>query len=171
MNNICKYIESIDFDIKNKLKNSSDINVFDILINKDIGKDDDAYNKVLNEYKNFTTEIKELGNMRMNSKSFKNKKNEDLNNDKNTIYNNFKEKLNKICSNPYELTNYLIEIFYIEFSSSNKDILWNIYGKYIYQNVKNKNCETVYFPINDECGDIEYLDKRYSLQEVNLEQI
>ena len=73
-----------------------------------------------------------------------------------------------ICSNEKELVNYLIIIFYCEYASSNKDILWNVYGNVIFENVKER-CDTkVLFPVPSTNGDIVYLNKRFELKEVEF---
>ena len=84
----------------------------------------------------------------------------------NSLNNIFKNKMFKICSNAFELTNYLVEIFYCEYKNSNKDILWNSFGEYIFNNVKNKNDKPILFPISNNKGNIIYLNKKYKLKRV-----
>ena len=77
----------------------------------------------------------------------------------------------EICPNVYELVNYLVEIFYVKYPKFNKDFLWNIYGKYLFSNVKlhNKiNKGQVLFPMPNKNGEIEYLNKKFKLQEVKI---
>jgi hypothetical protein len=76
--------------------------------------------------------------------------------------------MDEVCSNVYELVNDLIELFYVEFPSVSKDFLWDTYGKYIVNNLKRNYNKSILFPIPDESGNIEYLNKKYSLQEVEF---
>jgi len=64
-----------------------------------------------------------------------------------------------------------VEYFYKENLKKNKDILWMIYGKYIYRNiVKNSGVTTALFPMpcEDNDYDLQYLGYNYKLQEVEL---
>lgn len=79
----------------------------------------------------------------------------------------FKQKINDICSNVYEAVNYLIRLFYVDEKSSNKEILWHLYGQYIFENVKRKQ-DSFYLPFLDQDGDINYLNKHYSIRKVCL---
>jgi hypothetical protein len=56
--------------------------------------------------------------------------------------------------------------FFSRFISVNKDLLWDTYGKYIINNLKRKYNNPILFPIPDKSGNVEYLNKMYSLQEV-----
>lgn len=166
MNNISKYIESIDFDIKNKINNSKNDDVHLILMRNNEIVDKDIYSKVLEEYKKLRKEIRQYRST--NNKSKKNKFDESLAQSVNGIYEKFKNKMDELCSNTYELVDYLINIFYVEYQGDNKDLLWNTYGDIIFNNIKNKNQNPILFPIPDKKGDIEYLHQKFSLKEVVL---
>ena len=113
MNRLCKYIESINFNIKEKLKTDDKEDIYKLYMNDAIPKDNDKYNEVLTEYKSFMKELRDLGNMGINSNSSKEKYDEDLGREVNNIYESFQNRMLKICSNAYELTNYLVEIFIV----------------------------------------------------------
>lgn len=166
MNNLCKHIESIDFDIKKKIKNINNKELYKELLNNDVEESEERYNQVLNRYKEIKKEFKEFNKVGMNFLSSKNKFLQDGEMYIDSFNHYFQKSMDTICSNSYELTNYLIKIFYIEYPKSNKELLWNVYGRYIFENIKSKNKENVYFPFPDKEGDIEYLNKRYSLEEV-----
>ena len=106
-----------------------------------IPKNNDLYKKVLKQYNSFMRELKDLNNMGINGSFDKSKYNDESNEIVINIYNIFKNKMFKICSNAFELTNYLVEIFYCEYKNSNKDILWNSFGEYIFNNVKIANLD------------------------------
>jgi hypothetical protein len=77
--------------------------------------------------------------------------------------------MKSVCKNPYIVVNCLIDYFYKEKLSANKDILWNTYGKYIFNNVKLNTKDKIVFPIPDNDGNIKYMGKKYSLKEVELQ--
>ena len=59
MNLLCKHIENVDFDIKSKLKTSKIGDLYKLYMKNDIPKNQETYQKVLNEYKKFMKELKE----------------------------------------------------------------------------------------------------------------
>ena len=61
--------------------------------------------------------------------------------------------MTEVCSNVNELTNYLVEIFYVDMRSCNKDILWKTFGKTIFANVYNKSSKKVLIPQVEESGE------------------
>ena len=83
-------------------------------------------------------------------------------------YDIFKERMFDVCSNAEELTNYLVEIFYNNLKSKNKDILWKTFGKYIYNNVLSKTSMPIKIPHLNEFGKYSYLFDNYEIMEVNL---
>ena len=77
--------------------------------------------------------------------------------------------LEAVCPDREILVNCLVDYFYRERPSSNKDFLWNTYGDVMYENLKkNKGLATARFPFPDPEGSISYLGYRYSLKEVTL---
>lgn len=163
MNRICRYIESIDFGIKNILKNSKD-DYYELYMSGNIKFDNKKYNKIKKVYE----EYKESINTIMSTKNFsKSKFDEEIKRSLNNQEILFKNKLNKICSNIYEVTDYLVHLFYVDMKSENKDILWRTYGEYMFENIKSKK-DSCFIPIEDENGEIEYLTKKYSLRKVWL---
>jgi hypothetical protein len=165
MNNICKYIESIDFDIKNKI-HTTDEDTHNLLMRYNDIVNEDTYKKVLDIYKDFRKELSSLNSIKFSSS--KNKYNEDSEQETLDIYTTFKDELDGVCSNVYELVDYLIKIFYEEFKGANKDILWNCYGNVMFENVKAKATKRIMFPFPNKDGDIEYLNEKFKLEEVIL---
>ncbi len=164
MNNVCRYVESINFNIKENIKKNDIKDIHLILMRNENVLDEDTYAKVLIGYKNLMSEIKNLNNVK--TINFKNKYDETMAQSVNSIYENFKNKMDELCSDVYELTDYLIKIFYVEFPNSNKDLLWSIYGDCIFKNVLDKNQNPILFPMPDKNGDIKYLNEKFSLKEV-----
>ena len=168
MNLLCKYIESIDFDIKKKIKTDSDNNIYQIYKHGGIVNNNETYVLVLEEYKKYNKTIRDMGSMGVYKSAINDKYDEDVGVSINGQYEMFKKSMDSICSNVYELVNYLVEIFYVEYPGSNKDLLWNTYGKYIFNNVKRNTNKPILFPAPDESGDIEYLNTKYTLQVVEI---
>jgi len=167
MNNLCKYIESVNFDLKSKLKIQVDKNFIDSYKSKNQKYDEYTANIILEEYRLIIKEIKEQNDIGLVN-SRQDRFSEDLGTEINNIYDNFENRMSKICSNVYELLNYLIEIFYVQKPSSNKEILWKIYGKYIYNNLKLNNENQISFPLPNNSGDIEYLGKKFKREAVKF---
>lgn len=167
MNTLCRYIESIDFDIKQKIQLNESEDIYkDLMSNLNV-KNISTYKKVSKAYKDFNREIQDMGNMQMNCSSYVNKMNDDINNTTQGIYEKLKIKMNEICPNIYELVDYLIEILYVDTPGSNKDILWNVYGEYIFNNLKN-TVSTILLPVQDKNGTIKYMGKNYGAKEVSI---
>jgi hypothetical protein len=166
MNVLCKHIEAIDFNLKEKLKVDNDLEIYKHYMRSGLEDNRETYLRVLEGYNNFRAEIKDLGNMGISSKSNSDKHDDSLEAQTKGIYEGFKKKMIEVCPNVYELVNYLVEIFYVEYPKFNKDFLWNIYGKYLFANVKLHNVSPVLFPIHNTNGSIEYLNKKFELKEV-----
>jgi len=167
MNVLCRYIESINFDIKAKLKTDGNNNIYKLYLNNKFEFNQDLYNKVIQVIDDSLKSARYIwASAKNNKKDYNNEEKET------TPYPLYAEilgsKLNELNSNIYELTNYVVKYFYEYKPSSNKDILWSVYGKYIYHNLKQKNNNICYFPFPDDNGDIIYLGKKYSLREVTL---
>ena len=157
MNLLCKYIESLDFKISNKIKTDGNDEIYQLY------KSDveylDSYKFVINGFKKFNEIARE--------KKISN--NSDLLYETNLDLFHY---LSKLCSNPYIVLNCLIDYFYLENPKSNKDMLWMNYGELICKNiVKNSKSTTTLFPFPDNEGDIEYMGYKYKLKEVNYERL
>jgi len=170
MNLLCKYIEGINFEINKKIKSLDDSNIISIYINKEHPYTNEQYKEVINILNQHINKI------RYNKILFNDVAN-DYNYDDNIIQ-DFKidndlleQELNNFCSDIYLVTNILIDYFYKDKISSNKDILWNTYGKYIYNNVKKNNIDNPKFPFPNKYGKINYLGLNYSLKELNIDEL
>lgn len=160
MNRICHYMESFDFELKKKIKSTSVENL-EILKNQTIEHDEERYEKVYNATVTFLRDkINEIVDIKKSTFSV------DMLDRTESIYDEFFENIESVCSSGVEATNILVDIFYNKLKSKNKDYLWKNYGKYIYKNIiKNKNSD-IFVPMSDECGDITYLGKKYSMKKV-----
>ncbi len=169
MNLLCKYIESINFNISQKTKVDAEAFDYEIYKQKDIDYIDyyEDAKKVLMDF------ISEQRNVIVSNVV----DNEEEVSDNNEIFVDNKsddlfERLDKINHNPFVIVNCLVDYFYKEKNKSNKDLLWITYGKFIYKNiVSNAGATTALFPMpcsDNDKGDIQYLGYNYKLQEVKL---
>lgn len=172
MNLLCKYIEGINFNISERTKIKTSENVFELYKSKRFGYEE-YYDSVTNIVKEYMRDRK----FEMTMITPDENDEDDYNVDKidsssfdEKIY-ELQNRLSKINPNPKIVLNCLIDYFYKERPTSNKDILWKTYGKYIYQNIKeNSNTNIVIFPFpsDSEDFDLTYLGYNYKIREVKI---
>lgn len=164
MNRICRYMELVFKNLKLELSKNSDFNILEILYNGDVEWDENTYKQVLNNVKEYYKEIHMYQAM---SKSYgKVKYDREERAGLESHYEIFTDKLNSVCNNRLELTNYLLYIFYEVQPNKNKDILWSAFGDCIYANVKHNSNKKISIPLESNTGDIIYLGKSYELWEL-----
>lgn len=164
MNLLCRYVESINFEINAKIK-VSNIDVLDHYKNKNHPYSIEQYIEITNVFKAHINGVKY--NLLLQNNDIDNDYSEDEIREFNVDNDTLEKNINAICSNVYLVTNVLLDYFYIEKPSANKDILWSTYGKYIYKNVKNKCKDKILFPFPDKNGSIKYFGVNYSLKEIH----
>ena len=170
MNLLCKYIESINFNISQKTKSIENDILVNVLKNKDYSYSDDLYCRIINNFKEHIKNIKfnkqlaeEIGDGN-NLGKFDLETIKEYRIDNNSL----KDVLSLVCYNPYIVVNCLIDYHYAENPKSNKDILWSTYGKYIFNNIRENTKAKIYFPFPHEDGEIEYMGKKYKLKEIKF---
>ncbi len=158
MNLLCKYIEGINFDISNKLN----AGVFDKIdwLKSDrcsySAQDKEALVDIVKMY--LKIERKRLST-----------EGDDKKEDREKAISALVDDISAVCSNFFAVTNCLVDYFYRDRPSSNKDLLWMICGQYIFKNLKrNLGVETVLFPLPHQDGDIEYMGDKFALEEVAI---
>lgn len=165
INQLCWMIEHIDFNLKYKRNEKYNQDTVDILINKDILKNEERFIKIEELYNKFKKQYY--------YKSRRNKVNADDNdieeekeNDKLTEFcNEIRNEAYEICSNKQELANYAVEICYKDNVKTQKEFVWNIAIEGILENVIKNKSDIITIPIKDDNG-VEYLGKKYSLGRV-----
>lgn len=80
----------------------------------------------------------------------------------------FETGLLPICSNIYEATNYIVEYVYFGEHESSKQFLWLVLGRYIYETINNNKKGKIKFPIACDDGDIDYLYKKYKMEDIEI---
>lgn len=157
MNLLCKYIEGINFEISKKIKEeSSDNAVLDLKY--DIEYNNSDYEKVSGIIDECLLFYREL--------QFENAEKEK---DKRGIFDFSKYTYDIIASvgSVCGAFNYVIDYFYINNPQKNKDVMWELIGRYIYEKLR-MNKTTVLFPMLNKNGNIKYLGENYSIQEVEV---
>ena len=166
MNRICKYMEGIHFNLRNVVKKDNNKDIHLIYKRDDLNFKDSVYKKISKIISNNHKEARDY-------KKIGNKFNKTKYDKGDRTLENMREQLKKdlyaVCSDDYELTNYLIRIYYDDYPNQNKDFLWKYFGEYIYMNVKMKTNFSAKIPVRDDIlGDVEYLGKKYKLEDIRL---
>lgn len=165
MNLLCKYIESVNFDISSKIKTEFEFKQFDVYKYKGVEYEE--------HYKMFEKELKEiLSNIRQ-SKIVNMSEDEEsiddciqVKNDED-ILTQLRRKINSVEI----IVNCFVDYYYKYNPKANKDTLWNTVGFYMIENIKN-NCEvtSVLFPLPSESGNIKYMGYDYELKEIKVNE-
>ena len=169
MNLLCEYIESINFAIFQKTKVNAELFDYDIYKRSEF-EYMDYYEEVKSAIQKFISEQRNIIANSSDDEYENTDENHEISLD--IPFEDLYSRLNKINCNPYIIVNCLVDYFYKEKPKSNKDLLWSVYGKYIYKNiVVNAGNTTTLFPMpcrDDVEGDLQYLGYNYKLQEVKL---
>jgi len=169
MNLLCRYIESINFEIKEKIK-VIDMDIINYYKNNKHPYTEEQYNEIIEILKEHITGVRYDRLSQVEEDIDTDYHEDDVREFKidNDILEN---KINEVCSDVYLVTNVLLDYFYVKKPSANKDILWGAYGKYIFQNIKEKNTNKISFPFPTKDGDMKYLGTNYSLKEIDTSDI
>ena len=163
MNILCHYIESIDFELKEKIKSSSDFLFYENYKNKGVYYSEKQKSLVLMALKEFNLlKAKEKLNLIENQEFNR----EDFIEPVKT--HTLEQICNQYVSNTDIIVNVLLDYFYYENPKSNKDILWASFGKKICENLKENSPSKILFPLEDVNGELEYLGKKYKVREVDI---
>ena len=154
MNLLCKHIEQIDFQIVKRFKDDHDFNP-EIYLD-DIDGWEEYYNDVVKCYRRHLR-------TRVRSSNFIG---EEFNEDR--IIAKLKEELSFICSNPAMVANCLVRHLLIEKKKKDVDLLWLAYGRQLVSAAMKKASGSIWFPLPDPSGEIEYLGNRYTNVEVSV---
>lgn len=157
MNLLCRYIEGINFEISKKIKEETPSEFLPTL------KYDVEYNN--SEYKTVSDIIDECLLLYREVKF----ENAEKDKDKREIF-DFSKYTSEIIltiGSVEKVLNCVIDYFYINNPKKSKDIMWEMFGRYIYTRIK-KDISTVMFPMPNKNGNITYLGENYSVQEVEI---
>lgn len=157
MNILCRYIESINFNIKHYIKNNKVFDNYYIYKNNEIKYTTEEANEILKTIE----EIKE---------KLKQKYKENYYNEEEIENNlNIKEEIFKTNNNIYSVVNILVDDCYGNKNNKNLEILWRYYGNIIFENLLKNKKDKIYFPLKSDKGSIKYLGYNYELREIKYE--
>ena len=171
MNRICKYIESINFNIKSKVRDETKFD-YNTLMDDTVEWTEELYKSILK-----FIECR-MGQVFLNNSSQlkKDNRNSDLKfsmklaADKDLFFEDISNELfSKYSSSKKEICNYLIKIFYEEHRSWSKANLWRICGNIIYENCLEKANYEINIPVLDNTfGDIKFYNDMFSVRHIRL---
>lgn len=163
MNLLCRYIESVQFQINQKVKTPLDFDNVDMLKNQDITCLIESKAKVIGVLKQHLKAI----HAGFSTGALVNDDGQDS--EASMEYREYlgvmESDFLKADSCVDEVVNILVDYFYVVNPKSHKKLLWDVFGKYIFQNIR-KNCgkDNYQFPVLCEHGEIEYLGKHYQVK-------
>ena len=159
--------------IKNALTYTNNVNIYGCSIFRNISNEElDEINKKIYEQINdlVSSRIKEWAAKRTEKAldgAFASKTvNPSKVLDRDLEYNILRQDLlTNICSNEEQLANHLVYLFYVDKQSYNKNILWALVGRQIYENIRKKT-SVYYYPQKNPNGSLEFLYEKYSIERV-----
>lgn len=167
MNLVCRHIEEKNFDILKRIQNPHQFD-YKVLYHPDYDFTDEEYHAVTTIFKEFKSIAKVVSIQK------------DVYGADSSVdffdYNKYRiscdacmQEMVESLGNVHLIANCLVKYFYEEVPKSNKELLWTIVGQYLYEAVRrNLHTTSVNFPFPDSNGDIEYLNSKYSMKEVEL---
>lgn len=84
-------------------------------------------------------------------------------------YDMFRAKFRKVCPDEKVLANILVRLGYEKYPKRDKRIMWNMAGEGIVKNLKK--ADRVFLPKRDPNGSETYLGRRYSMVEVDVDEL
>lgn len=167
MNILCRYIESVNFEIAKKIKEISIFDFESLYI--------DGHEPTEEEYSFVKSKIKEFMK-RSKTICIDGSTSDDMRDEKISgkcpgviiSTDELMDELIKDINDAYVITNCFIRYYYEDVPKSNKDLLWHTVGKYIVSNMINSGDGYIEVPVQDKNGDIEFLNKRYRREKIEL---
>lgn len=172
MNNVCKYIEAQDFNIKRHIKSTDKFDYTTLLSNSNFMINKRLYAQLKEVISITFKEWEQKRHLEKQNQIIRgntSKKSSEKTFNKDVEYNLLKQKLEDICSNEEQLANHLVYMFYVDCISYNKTVLWYVVGKAIYENIKKKKY-SFYFPVKNVNGSLQFLYNNYSIEKIDLEE-
>jgi hypothetical protein len=165
MNKICHYMEDNLKELKQITRLKTPIEVIDLMRTQVITSEEkiDKIKELCRMYFEKRTELK---------KCQKTQDNKTLTNEDFSTIEQYAKHLREVAfeffGDTEDIANTVIETCYIRNYRQSKSFAWNVFGKYIVQNiVRNSNSITT-IPVKSEFGEIDYLYNKYKEVEVDL---
>ena len=134
------------------------------ILKSDVEYSKENFNKINKLYKEYT---KCYSNFTMKCKKER-VSNEDKVILRGAMKNVFEAECYKICDNPYELANIVLDICYN--TKNSKQFAWDICGDIFIKNILNKNNNKISFPSKDKDGDISYKGDTFSVKTIVVKE-
>lgn len=170
LNRICKYIENIDFNSKQKIRDDS---LFDYkaFLSTDVEFNNCIYKKFVDLIEMFNDSQKFNTNRCSNNYVFPDEFDENTLNKFDSYVDKFQNVLyEQISSNEKELVNYFIKYYYEDKKGASKNTMWKLIGDKIYNVAFNKSNKLIYIPKKNKNGDIDFLHNSFSIIKIDLKE-
>lgn len=174
MNKLSFFIEKFhNKEIKwkrNKLVDNKQDFDYNIMINENVEIDEDKFEKIHKVFHEFNEQIKYLSLFEKKLHNYDKYKEElkawdkesatsyEINWD--SVYSKYKNICEEICPDKIMLANICVKLCYEKHVSYSKRFMWVVSSYGILENIKQEN---ILIPVKDDCGNFEYLGKRYSM--------
>lgn len=168
MNNLCKHIDSINFDLRKRIKVSCDNTIYRLYMNEHSQWLQREYNTVIKKYEEAIKSSAASFKTGLSTKSAKLTKTEP-NQLLKAKYEWIASILNALTIPKDRIVNYLVHYLYVEKNNLSKDILWNLYGDIIVQTISNRAQGKVALPLKNEHGKLQYLGEYYDFKVIQYE--
>lgn len=162
MNNICKYMEENISEIKINAKKQSPDYIFDILYNKNISINENQIKEMEKVYKLYKKTKSKSNNIEVYSQD--GSESISVNSDDIMSLN-----FDYISDDIQRLANLAVYVNYYLYPKSTKNFCWDLFGDGIILNIYDNSNKKFSIPLLDENGDIDYMGKKYSNKEIDIE--
>ena len=167
MNILSYYVEDVEFDNKWN-KKCSGFNYKVLMKNEDFVPSNSQIKIIKEKCKYFFKEYKNITIMERQFEEFSGESYEYEDTYK-YLYEAFSKDIFNEISNIEELCDCMIYVFYNIYKSFNRDVLWNVFGEQIINNLKCKTDKFCY--VCEDVNGEEYLGKNYKLVEVDTNAV
>lgn len=174
MNQICRHIENIDFEVKRKIC-SNELFDFTALMDNTQLFSNVICEQINREMINVISSKRDLSVRQNVQKST-------VGNENNDIFfeerNGLKlrsnvlldELLSKYTNNLSELTNYLIVIFYEQHKTWSKSMLWELVGEQIFKNCLQSCNKQIKVPVRQKDGEIRFWNDTFTVVQMDMNE-
>lgn len=168
MNRICKYFEDIKRNINLNVRDNKSFD-YHIFYNENIDFNEELFKQISDAISSDLKNLETIRN-RINNKFLSSQEEKEENIIPVDYIKTMKDNLIiNYCSNKYELLNYCLEYFFNTNKSASKSIFWELVGDVIYEKEIERCNYVIKFPERDDNGNIDFLNKKYILKSVYLE--
>lgn len=81
-----------------------------------------------------------------------------------------KDRAIEYFDNEEELTNYVVEVCYIQRYHQSKSFAWCVFGDFLVRNLMRNSSQPITIPVADKNGEYNYLFNRYTLKDVYVDR-